>query len=1159
MIDFMGRTVEISEILNDSQLSHLKKHVLRSIQEEPDKKRYYEDILRHQSTSNALKPVIFDHVSLPYQYIKRQVSKRKRLNEAIFKINSNEKHDEKDVFVFTKDIKKSMLTKLAHPHLTTTSRNQYRKITHRFIRLDFEDDWNDIKKISKQPTHLIMYIKDTGEFVLSETSKPTNRLRENLLDIGSVLDEGNLYAEVDPNKNSSRVYLVCGRAGIGKSSLLNTIAQNLTEKHQPDCWVIKLRLWKLLKYNKLTEKVVTDVNQVRDLLCSFTTGTSLGHLILECILKHTDLKVVLCVDEIDCLDTANTDLALKMLKTILESRKNLLIYIVARPNKRLKLETFFATLSYSLLPLTPKDQCKFLAEQWKNILISDKKNPSELCIEKLKKYGKYCIQELKQLLGSKEPQLIGNPLQCMLVSWLQFNQARIYSCPRRDIDFDDCKLNEVFVPKLNNTLLYKAYISSVCETLSPDTTLAKIKHWLKYKAIQFLFPEVSDEFVHLFDLHSAPEPKETLEAQFCSHNYSTGKCEIISLSEMVMSHPVLAEYLTADAFFDVISSPQNIDKNNIRWYINIFMFMIRNVMQTETYQRYESSKFHASGKIKTIELFTFTHPEIIDHLNTFLEHLDDLRLSEMPSLYEKIAIFLNLEQLIRVITASLLSNSLHLLRFLKLIVKEVKHIAKSGSLVPTLVVPIQNLAISDLKKFASVTLYTSVEFSCKEVVQECYNFFNECYGYDLDSVYSEDVFNDPTPLHYAMQIGNKDQTNFFFVRALSCKESLIRFLNYTSCDFVNNKIRLACLLVRIINKDSEHCIDALSEYNLRHLVNYLVSEPDMELVHFSLLHIPEDVLLEFLCYKYEQWSTLDLLFHTNFSDIEKLVNTSFKYFYTYCKNLNIPMLRHLFSNLKRIDLNHTGEDNQSILHIEIERFNRPEVIKCLIEHGADFKLKNLNDQNPLHLSAMYGNKETMDIFISRKISLNSRDKNRNTPLHLAVSNWSNLLHLIKNGADVCSQNSDGDTVAHLAFAPYFFRLFEEIKKQKRLEVYKLPNKYGQTPLQKWLQSDQKIDVESLEVLITVTGFDLNVIDCNGNNLLLSALIGGKPFPIIKFLTEKGVDFTQINNFKQNTMSLCNDRKNNRMTNYFTSKFIMKGMTEIQVLELATVKHTNAEN
>nr|WCB86978.1 CPPV167 ankyrin repeat protein [Cooks petrelpox virus] len=98
-------------------------------------------------------------------------------------------------------------------------------------------------------------------------------------------------------------------------------------------------------------------------------------------------------------------------------------------------------------------------------------------------------------------------------------------------------------------------------------------------------------------------------------------------------------------------------------------------------------------------------------------------------------------------------------------------------------------------------------------------------------------------------------------------------------------------------------------------------------------------------------------------------------------NQSIKVLRFLLEDLK-LNVN-TKKDNLTPLHNMVNISYNPDILKTLLENGADIEAKNEYNETPLHYAinkSLHCN-ELIFAFIMHGAKINTRSKNGNTPLH----------------------------------------------------------------------------------------------------------------------------------------------------------------------------------
>ncbi|MFP3033577.1 MAG: ankyrin repeat domain-containing protein, partial [Wolbachia sp.] len=104
-----------------------------------------------------------------------------------------------------------------------------------------------------------------------------------------------------------------------------------------------------------------------------------------------------------------------------------------------------------------------------------------------------------------------------------------------------------------------------------------------------------------------------------------------------------------------------------------------------------------------------------------------------------------------------------------------------------------------------------------------------------------------------------------------------------------------------------------------------------------------------------------------------------------------------------------------LLHI-VARNGHLEIIKHLIEKGANVDRKAINGFTPLHLAAMYGHKEVITTLLGKGANVNEKTADGWTPLCLAALTGHKdvVTTLLEKRANPLVRNKDGETPRNLA-------------------------------------------------------------------------------------------------------------------------------------------------
>jgi len=116
----------------------------------------------------------------------------------------------------------------------------------------------------------------------------------------------------------------------------------------------------------------------------------------------------------------------------------------------------------------------------------------------------------------------------------------------------------------------------------------------------------------------------------------------------------------------------------------------------------------------------------------------------------------------------------------------------------------------------------------------------------------------------------------------------------------------------------------------------------------------------------------------------------------------IEIIKLLLAHEADINARYEQFYNSTPLMLAIEA-HRPEVIKFLIDHGADVTLKNIDGKTALHLIAQSNQSDIAQMLIDRGADVNAIDNKHATPLISAAQSFWNvnmIKTLLENGAAV---------------------------------------------------------------------------------------------------------------------------------------------------------------
>jgi ankyrin repeat protein len=121
--------------------------------------------------------------------------------------------------------------------------------------------------------------------------------------------------------------------------------------------------------------------------------------------------------------------------------------------------------------------------------------------------------------------------------------------------------------------------------------------------------------------------------------------------------------------------------------------------------------------------------------------------------------------------------------------------------------------------------------------------------------------------------------------------------------------------------------------------------------------------------------------------------------------------------LKYANENCAGNDNmRSTPLIYAAQTGHVEVVRVLLEGGANAESANVDQWNTLHYAAMNGHLDVCRLLLDWGVNVNCLNKRKYTPLHYAA--WAGYLSvaklLVERGADVRLKNYNGQTSSDVA-------------------------------------------------------------------------------------------------------------------------------------------------
>ena len=224
-------------------------------------------------------------------------------------------------------------------------------------------------------------------------------------------------------------------------------------------------------------------------------------------------------------------------------------------------------------------------------------------------------------------------------------------------------------------------------------------------------------------------------------------------------------------------------------------------------------------------------------------------------------------------------------------------------------------------------------------------------------------------------------------------------------------------------------------------------------------------------------------------------------------------------------------DNPMII-LNAAAYGSEGLLLLLIEYGASLNA-TADGWSLLHQAVSYENTEFIDALLARNFDINIKDKNNNTPLHIAALKSINITkYLLDKGADVNAVNNHGLTPLFIAvYDNNKFATAKEILKddntllQEHMKLIRLliskgadinhKSNYGKTVLHFATQEKNT----ALVKFLVDNGANINLPDAAGYTVLHYA-VHQKNTALVKFLVGKGADINIRNKKNQSAIYLA---------------------------------------
>lgn len=210
-----------------------------------------------------------------------------------------------------------------------------------------------------------------------------------------------------------------------------------------------------------------------------------------------------------------------------------------------------------------------------------------------------------------------------------------------------------------------------------------------------------------------------------------------------------------------------------------------------------------------------------------------------------------------------------------------------------------------------------------------------------------------------------------------------------------------------------------------------------------------------------------------------------------------PLLRLLIIHERDINASNKT-DKKTILHLA-SFWGKTDVVKLLVDRGADLTLQDLWGQTPLFFACANGHADIVKFLLQHKADPAIAAHNRQTPLFVACGNGhSDIVELLlKHGANHAIATAEtGQTPLIAACCTGHVEIVRLLIKNK--VIIRTPDKEGKTPLYAACANRQF----KVARLLIEHGADIKSSDIFGNTSLSAAAFGGS-LEIVLMLLQKG--------------------------------------------------------
>lgn len=843
--------------------------------------------------------------------------------------------------------------------------------------------------------------------------------------------------------------MLYGEPGSGNSLLLTSIANQIKQNH-PKSLVVYISIPEFFQEFKAILKTTQIYENPQKLIVCYTCPSKIASAVLEKLVEEYAISLALIFDGLDEISSSNQNQFRNFLNQLIQNNANKLqVFISAHHPKQLVAESNTLSLkTFHVLPISEEEQLSLICQIWQQSLpMVDQ--------PRLYTFAKLCLENFQTSCCPKDQQKIGAPLLCTLLADAFLKEAKLY------LNIENKMIHGPLLDRVNSLFaLYKKYFDAKRATndFKDKVNLKNKKLLYTYKALQMVCPDTAQVYADYAKLFQTT-------IQFC---IATGKSD--SGKNLPKVHKSLAEYLVSELFAELLTNPtmalyKHVNHKNI--LIEKLVFSILLSTDFTPFARVLTKFTPIQGQAPSVgqlNLPRFAKENTAYFLDKQLAsrnffHFDHFVVQDFFDCISP-------ENLLTILQCCFSSGFKNILDFIKTLLQRAQfHQLESYRVYFT---GESSKTETQESLFRQCMLLCSAVQNSKAMVEECFEFFLNCFATNLDITCEKFPLWMYTPLHAAIEKADKMAAVFFAHKISLDNRSLIYYAVYQtdkdSLEVAQKKGEiLAVLLNQSRNLVNETSYDLKGNfYNgplvaggihailIKTLLKYGANPQALvngkTFVHQAVEYMTADEFHELLVNILEYAEAMGI-----FKASEEKWESVLHKIFGCCKNLRVDTAELLVTKTGA-DANAKDQEGNNLLLSAVNGKQGLFVILVLIDRGAEVKVVNQDGRTALHLSAINRDKELLQYFLNCELPVNAIDIQNRSALHYSAGNWDLVKILLEKGADIWLVDGQGNTVVHLAAKAMDCAMFAEFvtycrRNENVQPILQMKNSSGKTPLE----------------------------------------------------------------------------------------------------------------